>query len=132
MNNNSIFVSFSHKDSELAKPILNELDVLNLNYWIDDHIEPGEAWVDTIEDALNEASVFVLLLSPDFVASEWSMYEMGHAITAFKRTGAILIPVIIKDVVIPRFVKNIQYLDATSMSPRDIANQINSIIERGR
>jgi hypothetical protein len=132
MNSNSIFVSFSHKDSELAKPILNELGALKLNYWIDDHIEPGEAWVDTIEDALSEASVFVLLMSPDFVASEWSMYEMGHAITAFKRTGAILIPVIIKDVAVPKFAKNIRYLDATSMSARDIANEIKLIIDRGR
>jgi hypothetical protein len=131
VNNKAIYVSFSNKDISIVQPILNELNALNLNFWIDDeHIEAGESWVDTIEDALNEASVYVLLMSPDFVASEWSMYELGHAITAFKRTGATLVPVIIREVAMPIAVSNIQYLDAISMSPEEIAKKIKEIVER--
>jgi hypothetical protein len=51
-----------------------------------------------------------LLMSTDFIASEWSMYELGHAITAFRNTEALLIPVVIKKVDIPAFLKKIQYI----------------------
>ena len=130
MKSKSVYVSYSHKDIDIAQPILKELSSLGIDYWFDEHIEAGELWVDSIEDALNEASVYILLMSPDFVASEWSMYELGHAVTAFKRTGAILVPVIIKEVAMPIVASNIQYLDATSLPPKEIAKKIGAILEQ--
>ena len=40
-----------------------------LDFWTDDKIRIGDTWFKKIEDAINAASVAVLLVSADFLVS---------------------------------------------------------------
>ncbi len=71
-----IFVSYSHKD----RPWLEKLQVAiapllrsnsDLILWDDSRIEPGQDWQGEIGDALQKASVAVLLVSQNFLASDF-------------------------------------------------------------
>jgi hypothetical protein len=74
---NKIFLSYSHKDTEwmkrletMLKPYLREAEQ-ELDLWVDTKIQAGDQWSNEIDQALKSASIAVLLVSADFLASEF-------------------------------------------------------------
>jgi internalin A len=72
-----VFISYSHKDEKWLNGLLDHLKPLGLqvNYWSDREIEPGDEWRTQIEAALSEAKVAVLLVSRHFFLSDFIMKE---------------------------------------------------------
>jgi formylglycine-generating enzyme required for sulfatase activity len=75
MSKPTIFISYSHKDLEWRDKLATHLRALqlqdSLTFWTDEAIGIGDAWFEKIQDAMNAASVAVVLVSPDFLASEF-------------------------------------------------------------
>jgi internalin A len=68
-----IFVSYSHKDSEWLTKLEKYLKSLsqNIDLWSDQRINPGDEWAKEIETALAAAQIAILLVSQDFIASDF-------------------------------------------------------------
>jgi hypothetical protein len=70
-----VFVSYSHTDTKwLERPhvYLKELEKRGVAVgWTDHQIQPGGHWRDEILQAIDEAAVAVLLISQDFLASDF-------------------------------------------------------------
>jgi len=124
-----VFLSYSHKDQEIANSLTKAFDQYKISYQADQQLRAGENWMEEIERALQEASVFVLLLSPDFVSSDWAMFEIGHAISRHKKDKAAIIPVIIRDSIVPDVLRSYLWLDARLMKPESIAQELKKIIK---
>jgi len=76
-----IFVSYAHEDVDvlvrlrvMLAPLVREGHV---EIWADDRVEVGRRWDDEIESSMRRAEVAVLLVSADFLASD---YIMGTAL----------------------------------------------------
>ncbi len=71
----SVFVSYSHKDEEFQNQLQIHLTMLKrqgvIDVWHDRRVDPGDEIDPTIGAALEEAQVILLLVSPDFLASDY-------------------------------------------------------------
>jgi TIR domain len=76
-----VFYSYSHKDQDYREQIeihLSNLKKLyNLETWFDRQIIPGDNWEAVLEERLNTADLILLLISPDFIHSNYP-YSSGY------------------------------------------------------
>jgi hypothetical protein len=71
-----VFISYAHKDDQSwLNRLLSNLTWLQRDHgievWSDRDIAPGAKWHETIQNALDRAKVAVLLVSPEFLASDY-------------------------------------------------------------
>ena len=97
----SIFVSYCHADSDVMDRLRVHLKPLaswmELEIWDDSRIEPGKHWRDEIQSAIDNASAAVLVMSADFLASDFiSQKEVPHLLSAAQGRGVRIIPLISK------------------------------------
>ncbi len=96
-----IFFSYAHKDKELCEELEKRLSVLKrqgtISIWYDRYIPAGSERKREIEKHLSTAQIIVLLVSPDFLASD-DCYnvEMKKAIERKKRGETRVIPVLLR------------------------------------
>jgi hypothetical protein len=65
--------------------------------WSDTKISAGEHWKKEIQKALDEAQVAILLVSADFLASDFIVNnELPPLLTRANEEGATIIPIILK------------------------------------
>ena len=89
-----IFISYSRKDLVIAEKIINALAKDDLEPWIDwKSIPKGETFESEIQQGIEKAEIFLFLVSPDSIQSEWCNKEIVHAI----KNGKRILPIVIRD-----------------------------------
>ncbi len=96
-----VFYSYAHKDEKLRNELGKHLYPLKrqglITDWYDRNISAGTEWEQEIENHLNTADIILLLISPDFMASEYCYsIEMQRALERHEAEEARVIPVILK------------------------------------
>ncbi|MBC7878149.1 MAG: toll/interleukin-1 receptor domain-containing protein [Anaerolineales bacterium] len=90
-----IFVSYSRKDIEFARKLTDELQKNDLDFWVDwEGIPPTVDWWQQIEKGIEEADVFLFLISPDSASSKICAQEIDCAV----KNGKRLIPLVVRDI----------------------------------
>ncbi len=87
-----LFISYSHRDGEWVERLRRMIKPLEQRYglerWDDSRIQAGGLWRQEIEQALANASVALLLVSADFLASDFvTRSELPPLFRAAKQNG---------------------------------------------
>jgi len=98
----SLFFSYSHKDEALRNELEIHLTLLKrqglISAWHDRRITAGSEIDSTISAELESANVILLLVSSDFIASNYCFdKEMARALEKHNENTAVVIPVILRD-----------------------------------
>ena len=98
-----VFFAYSHKDEKLRDELAKHLSILErqavIAGWHDRKIVAGEEWDREISQHLNTAQAILLLVSSDFIASDycWDV-EVERAMQRHEAGDACVIPVILRPV----------------------------------
>ena len=98
-----VFFSYAHKDEELKNELVKHLSILKrqgvITAWHDREITAGTEWAGEIDTHLNAAGVILLLISSDFLASDYCYdIELVRAMELHATGEACVIPVILREV----------------------------------
>ena len=98
-----VFFCYAHEDELLLNKIKMQLRPLErqglIEQWHDREISAGAEWEREIDKHLNTAQIILLLISPDFMNSEYCYnVEVKQAIERHKRGEACVIPIILRPV----------------------------------
>ncbi len=96
-----VFISYAHTDENYRKELEKHLSVLKRNNyidtWTDREIVAGQNWGNQISKELEEAKVILLLISSDFLASNYCYdIEMKKAIERHNNKEAFVVPIILR------------------------------------
>lgn len=97
----SLFFSYSHADEELRDRLEKQLAMLKrqgvIETWHDRRIGAGQNIDHAIDDHMNSDEIILLLVSPDFLASDYCYeIELTRAMERHDAGEAIVIPVILR------------------------------------
>jgi len=99
----NIFISYSHRDKKYLDKLHTHLRALErqnlLISWYDRKIIAGKKWMNEIDEHLAIADMILLLVSPDFISSDYCYKrEFEVALERQDATQAQIIPIIIRPV----------------------------------
>jgi predicted nucleotide-binding protein len=95
------YISYSERDNRMKEQLRVHLKALErqgiINVWDDQHIGTGDDWHNQIYDHIEKSDIFVVLLSPDYIASDWCYdVEFKRILERREADGIKVIPVILK------------------------------------
>ena len=144
-NSIEVFYSYSHKDEDLRHQLENHLAILRRQEIITDwhyrKISAGKEWEGVIDEHLNRAHIILLLISSDFIASDYCYdVEMQRAMERHEVGEARVIPVILRPVdwqhapfrrlnALPTGVEAVTLWENQDAAFTDIARGIREVVE---
>jgi len=96
-----IFISYSHKDEKFRDELITSLAGLQrrgiVDVWQDLPVEAGAEWSRSIQDAMNDCDLALLLVSPDYLASSFiQQAEQPKLLLGRQKLQTRVIPIIVR------------------------------------
>jgi predicted nucleotide-binding protein len=142
-----VYVSYSHKDQEIVERICQYLKPLedqgSIHLWRDSDVNPGEEWNEAIKTAISVANIFLLMVSPAYLASSWLQdVEMKSAMDHYSERKCRIIPIILeicdwhkqpygKFSALPTHGKPIAEWESENLAFSAIGNAIQKVLDNG-
>ena len=128
-NGHKVFISYSRKDSDVAKGICDILNKMNIPYWIDiDGVYSGANFKEIIVNAISSSDIVLFLSSENSNKSD----NVAKEISIADKYGKIIIPVRLDiSPMNPKMdydLASIDFVDLFSFEEKNIAKLRNAIL----
>ncbi len=115
-----IFISYSRRNMEFVRRLAADLDRRVSGVWFDmSDIQAGEIWRQRLLDGIQGCKVFILVISPESLASREVMWELNEARKAGKRVIPVIYTTTRMSPEIGDYLNSIQYVDLRAGSYAD-------------
>lgn len=111
-NRTKVFISYSHADKDFLNDIKRHFKPFKeqIDFWDDSNITPGSKWKDEIEKAIQQTKVAILLVSTDFLGSDFiTTSEIPPLLKIAEEEGGAVLTVILKPCLFEEFGNLNQY-----------------------
>jgi uncharacterized protein YjbI with pentapeptide repeats len=141
-----IFLCYAHEDEMMLNKLKKYLQPLQrqgaIDVWHDRDISAGTEWEHEINEYLKSADIVLLLISPDFMDSDYCYsLEMKQAIERHERGETHVIPILLRPVywqgapfaklqALPRDAKPVITWPNQDLAFIDIAKNINEVVKQ--
>ena len=94
------FISYAHEDHRLFGELRTHLKATErecgIQFWADYRITAGYDWTAAIADAIAAADVCLMLVSAQYIGSDYIYEKEIPAIQARRANGALVVPVVLR------------------------------------
>jgi hypothetical protein len=105
-----IFLSYSRTDAAFAQELLEALELLGFDAYLDkEDIAPGEPWEERLSSLIRLADTVVFVISPSSLASEHCTWEMEETARAGKRLVPVMLAAV-PDNEVPERLRRLNYV----------------------
>jgi len=112
-----LFLSYSRRDKDVAERLAGDLKEHGIAVWWDFwEMEVGDLLPRKIEAAVARSAWFVIILSPDAVASSWVRAELDLALTREVEGGLTILPILYRPCEVPLSLRGKVWADLTTSS----------------
>jgi predicted ATPase/DNA-binding CsgD family transcriptional regulator len=120
-----VFVSYAREDLNRAQPIVNAIIDQGWDVWWDRDLSAGPRFDESIEQALDNAKLVIVLWSLKSVTSDWVKTEANEALDR-----GVLLPVLLDEVRLPLAFRRSQCIDLTSNRTSDLTtDSLNGLLD---
>jgi len=102
-----VFISYQRESEGFVKLLMERIEAADLDSWSDRKIRPSEYWEQQIDNAIRDAYVVIVVLTPQAKVSEYVIYEWSYAMGL----GIPILPIILESTELHPKLKGIQYFD---------------------
>jgi hypothetical protein len=142
-----LFISYSHKDQCFCNKLAKHLSQLErdkvIDAWHDSKIAAGDEWEKAIDCNFEAAHIILLLISSDFLNSDYCDNELKRAMQRHEEKSATVVPVLLRPCDIrgtdfmklqglPKNLNPVSRWEDQDEAFTDIAQEIRSIAEKIR
>lgn len=128
-----LFVSYSHENTEEVLGIMDEVQRQrpDLEIFLDrQDLNTGSVWQQALYDALDDCEKVLTFYTPTYLTSKVCKEEFNIAVFRHRDSEqGVLIPVYLKEAVLPTYMKLIQFIDARRDVPHNIAALAEQILK---
>lgn len=108
-----VFVSYSRKDRDFVHRLVGDLEAAGVSVFLDQTIQPGDSWAASLSKAIESARYLLVVLSPDYLESQWGQEEMKVGLLRESERKATVIPLMVRQCQPPLFLAAKTYADFT-------------------
>jgi formylglycine-generating enzyme required for sulfatase activity len=111
MTKPTVFISYSHADSQFVDQLADKLKASGVGVWIDKwEIQVGDSITGKVNQAIEASDFLVAVLSRASVKSKWVKEELNTAlIRNIEGKNAFILPVLIEECKIPEMLRHRRY-----------------------
>ena len=81
----TVFISYSHRDSNFVDRLEAGLKASNFHTWVDRRdVEISQSWKKVLQDAIDRCDIALIVLSPASVTSPYVQMESKYALSIGK------------------------------------------------
>jgi hypothetical protein len=97
----TVLVSYTRRDIEFFKDLSAHLEILRrkgtIEFWDEGRIRAGDKWEEAIKTQTRQARIFIFLVSPEFLSSDFVwQWDLTDVLERQKRGEVVVIPVIVR------------------------------------
>jgi TIR domain len=118
------FIEYDQVDSEFALRLARDLQAAGAPIWIDQlEVVPGQNWLSATQEAVAEAPVMIVVLSPASVKSD----SVRDLVQMSRSQGKPVIPVMLEDCEVPVELRNIVFADFRTDYARGLRSLVRAL-----
>lgn len=122
-----IFISYHYDNGDFADNLRMKLKENGFDVWMSEAaLNCGDNWRAEIDQAIEEASALILIMTPDAKASDYVTYEWAFAIGADVK----VVPILLKKTELHPRLELLHYLDFTNRKARPWDDLIKALKEK--
>ncbi|WP_414675960.1 toll/interleukin-1 receptor domain-containing protein [Limnobacter sp.] len=124
-----VFISYSHSDELIVNKLAAHLVKHNANVWVDTwELNVGDSILNRVQDAIQESSALLVVLSKTSVESEWCKKELSAGLMReLDEKRVVVLPVLVEDCKIPLFLREKMYADLRTDFNRGLHKVLDAI-----
>ena len=122
-----IFISYSHADKTFVDKLAISLIKHDANMWVDTwELNVGDSILNRVQEAIQDSSALLIVLSKASVASEWCKKELSAGLMReLDEKRVVVLPVLVEDCEMPVFLREKMYADFR----RDFNGGLKALVE---